>query len=307
MVGAVEEPDSGASFQLKAHTKPKPNTNTTHNPMAPSARASSPSTITTTTTTSTTSTTMTPPSPPLTLIVAATSRTMGIGLNGHLPWPQLKKEMAYFARITKHPPPPSSPPSSPPTSPHPTLNAVLMGRKTWESIPPRFRPLAGRINVVISRHPESLDLAPRKEEVEWTPPVLAAGSIREALDRLQATYGDAGVGKGGLGRVFVIGGAEIYRAAMGMGEVGRVLLTRVLEGGVGKGFECDTFFPVGLGVEGREDDGADGSGGGNGEWVRRGREAMRDFVGKDGVVPEGVVVEGDVRWEVELWERRGGA
>lgn len=134
---------------------------------------------------------------------------------------------------------------------------------------------------------------------------MAAGSIREALDRLQAAYGD-----GVLGRVFVIGGAEIYRTAMGMGEVERVLLTRVVEGGGGKRFECDTFFPVGLGVEGREDDGedgADGSGGGNGEWVRRGREAMRDFVGKDGVVPEGVVVEGDVRWEVELWERRGEA
>jgi len=189
----------------------------------------------------------------------------------------------------------------------PTLNAVLIGRKTWESIPPRFRPLSGRINVVISRHPESLDLAPRKGEEEGTPPVLAAGSIREALDRVQAMCGDGVGGKGGLGLgwVFVIGGAEIYRAAMGMGEVGRVLLTRVRVE-EGKGFECDTFFPVGLGVDGadgvEDGDGDDGSG----EWVRRGREAMREFVGKEGVVPEGVVVEGDVRWEVELWERRGG-
>jgi len=41
MVGAVEEPGSGASFQLKAYTEPKPNTNTTHNPMAKNTSSSS--------------------------------------------------------------------------------------------------------------------------------------------------------------------------------------------------------------------------------------------------------------------------
>ncbi|KAF3354106.1 hypothetical protein VdG1_00363 [Verticillium dahliae VDG1] len=82
-----------------------------------------------------------PPPPPtldLTLIVAAT-RTMGIGRSGTLPWTGLKREMAYFARVTKR-----LPASAPPTA----LNAVIMGRKTWESIPPRFRPLKGRLNVI---------------------------------------------------------------------------------------------------------------------------------------------------------------
>lgn len=94
--------------------------------------------------------------------------------------------------------------------------------------------------------------------------------------------------------MFVIGGAEIYRAAMGMAEVGRVLVTRVRAE-----VECDVFFPVRLGG------GGDGSSG----WVRRGRKEMGEFVGGgfEGVVPDGEVVEeGGVRWEVELWEREDG-
>lgn len=98
----------------------------------------------------------------------------------------------------------------------------------------------------------------------------------------------------------MIGGAEIYRAAIGMRETRRVLLTRVRTEG-GREFECDTFFPVRLGVEGRGGDGPDG----DGEWVKRGKKEMREFLGGEGVgvVPDGVVTEGDVRWEVELWER----
>ncbi|MCJ1367102.1 dihydrofolate reductase [Acarospora aff. strigata] len=96
-----------------------------------------------------------PPTPTLTLIVAATSTKMGIGLNGTLPWAPLKKEMAHGARITKPaPPPPPSSSFSPPTSRSSSsstnsktqeeirpINAVIMDRKTWQSIPPKFRPL----------------------------------------------------------------------------------------------------------------------------------------------------------------------
>ncbi|KZV95636.1 hypothetical protein EXIGLDRAFT_735037 [Exidia glandulosa HHB12029] len=71
----------------------------------------------------------------LTLIVAATTSN-GIGHSGKLPW-KLAREMAYFKRVT----------SGAPTG---SRNVVLMGRNTWESIPPRFRPLAERINVVLS-------------------------------------------------------------------------------------------------------------------------------------------------------------
>jgi dihydrofolate reductase len=77
------------------------------------------------------------PLPQLTLVVAATLSN-GIGTKGNLPW-KLSREMAYFAKVTREGGPRSSSP-----------NAVIMGRKTWESIKPQYRPLKGRLNVVIS-------------------------------------------------------------------------------------------------------------------------------------------------------------
>lgn len=72
----------------------------------------------------------------LTLIVAATQNN-GIGQNSRLPW-KLAKEMKYFAKVTTN-------------APEGTVNAVAMGRNTWESIPKKFRPLPNRKNIVISR------------------------------------------------------------------------------------------------------------------------------------------------------------
>ena len=71
----------------------------------------------------------------LTLIVAAT-RTNGIGKGSVLPW-RLPLEMAYFARVTK-------------MAPVGQTNVVIMGRKTWESIPKKRRPLVDRMNVVLT-------------------------------------------------------------------------------------------------------------------------------------------------------------
>lgn len=73
----------------------------------------------------------------LTIIVAAT-KSNGIGQNSRLPW-RLPKEMAYFAHVTSN-------------APEGKSNAVVMGRKTWESIPKKFRPLPKRTNIVISRN-----------------------------------------------------------------------------------------------------------------------------------------------------------
>jgi len=76
---------------------------------------------------------------PVCLVVAASER-LGIGQDNQLPW-RLPGDMAAFKRITST----ASRPEAP--------NAVVMGRKTWESIPPKFRPLAGRTNVVLTRQP----------------------------------------------------------------------------------------------------------------------------------------------------------
>lgn len=72
-----------------------------------------------------------------TIIVAAT-QSNGIGQKGRLPW-RLPKEMAYFARMTS-------------SAPEGSQNAVIMGRNTWESIPNKFRPLAKRVNLVLSKN-----------------------------------------------------------------------------------------------------------------------------------------------------------
>ena len=71
------------------------------------------------------------------LVVAAT-RKLGIGKAGSMPW-KLPGDMAYFKEITSRTADPGK------------QNAVIMGRKTWESIPSKFRPLPGRINVVLTR------------------------------------------------------------------------------------------------------------------------------------------------------------
>jgi hypothetical protein len=82
---------------------------------------------------------------PIIAIVACT-RDGGIGKEGKLPW-KLSGDMAYFKRVTLD------------TEDVPgARNAVIMGRKTWESIPNSFRPLPGRLNVVLSRNPKSINL-----------------------------------------------------------------------------------------------------------------------------------------------------
>ncbi|EXJ76350.1 uncharacterized protein A1O5_00858 [Cladophialophora psammophila CBS 110553] len=98
-------------------------------------------------------------------IVVATSLNppMGIGHQGKLPWLPIRADMAFFKNVTSDVPGDakagsrleSSASSSSSSAAGPTglrtLNAVVMGRKTWESIPPKFRPLGGRLNVIITR------------------------------------------------------------------------------------------------------------------------------------------------------------
>ncbi|KAI1144495.1 dihydrofolate reductase-like domain-containing protein [Hypoxylon sp. FL0543] len=222
--------------------------------------------------------------PELTLIVAAT-RNMGIGRNGTLPWTGLRKEMAYFARVTKHLEPTATTTitaAAPPTAP---MNAVIMGRKTWDSIPPKFRPLKGRLNIVVSRAhssaPPEQAAEPRAQEGE--------GPVRVASLERALAYLEAAGAAGGVGRAFVIGGAQIYDAALRLREARRVLLTRVLS----PDFECDTFFPLDL----QEGESPRSQGG----WVRRSKDELDAWAGE--TVPEGVQEENGTRYEFQMWER----
>lgn len=139
-------------------------------------------------------------------LVVAADEALGIGRAGGLPW-RLPGEMAYFKRLT--------------TGARDGLqNAVIMGRKTFDSIAPKFRPLAGRLNVVLSRDP-----AYRAEGA------LTADSLEAALALLDA--------RDDVDRVFVIGGGELYRRALPSPRCRAVYLTRIHAR-----FACDTFLPA---------------------------------------------------------------
>ncbi|KAI9905022.1 hypothetical protein N3K66_001551 [Trichothecium roseum] len=236
----------------------------------------------------------------LTLIVAAT-RNMGIGAHGTMPWQGLRKEMQYFARVTSR---------VPPQAPLGSVNAVIMGRKTWDSIPPRFRPLKNRLNIVISRTltptptltPSSTPSTAQEQKYPADKP-LYASSLDHALSLVAAAGQDHGSegteaeGQGGgVARVFVMGGAQIYAEAAARREARRVLLTSIE-----RDFECDTFFPLKLGG----DRGGDGDGEGQAAaaaWVRRSTAELESWTGEQGVV-EGGQEEAGTKYEFQMWER----
>lgn len=219
---------------------------------------------------------------PLTMIVAATTKH-GIGLNGGLPWPPLKKDMAYFARVTKRVPTAhdrSGGQRSATEDSASRQNVVIMGRKTWESIPPRFRPLQHRINVVISSHDRST--------LGGMPPdVVVASDILSGLQMVGQRVRDGTANP--VGRVFVIGGTSLYKAALELSQTERILLTQV-----GKNYACDTFFPLAL-------DGSDGKS----SWRQASLPELRAFVGEE--VQEGTQTQqcddGEVTLDFRLYVR----
>jgi dihydrofolate reductase len=128
------------------------------------------------------------------VIIAAVARNRVIGKDNQLLW-NIPEDMAHFKALTSG-------------------HTVIMGRKTWESLPPRFRPLPGRRNIVVSRQPDYA--APGAE---------LADSLENALN-LASTEAT----------VFIIGGEQIYRQAMTVAD--RLEITEVdLEP------EGDAWFP----------------------------------------------------------------
>jgi dihydrofolate reductase len=127
-------------------------------------------------------------------LVAAVAHGGVIGRDGTIPW-RIPEDARRFREVTiGHP--------------------VVMGRRTWESLPDRFRPLPGRRNVVVTRNPDW-----REEGAE------RAGSLEEAVRLLE-----------GAERVSVIGGAQLYAEALPLAD--ELLLTEI-----DLDVEGDTFFP----------------------------------------------------------------
>lgn len=142
-------------------------------------------------------------------LVVAADEAGGVGKDGKLPW-RLRGDTAFFKRLTTT------------TTAPDRQNAVIMGRRTWQSIPARYRPLPGRLNLVLSR---AADLALPEG-------VLSAARLDAALAQIEERAE-------GIERAFVIGGGEIYRLALEHPRCRRAYLTRV----AGR-HGCDTFLPA---------------------------------------------------------------
>lgn len=126
-------------------------------------------------------------------LVAAVGPRWELGYQGGMPWPRIKGDLALFRKLTEG-------------------KAVIMGRKTWESLPPAHRPLKGRLNMILTRD-KAWALA--QPEMPW---VLYPGhgewgdyydpnSVRAAIDQARSpVWGRPGVA--------IIGGGQIYRDAL---------------------------------------------------------------------------------------------
>lgn len=118
-----------------------------------------------------------------------------IGHNNAMPW-HLPEDLAHFKQLTEG-------------------NAVVMGRKTWDSLPERFRPLPGRSNIVVTR------------QAGWQAAgALRAASLEEALALAARHSAD----------VWVIGGAQIYAQALPLADA-----VEVTE--IGQDFTGDAHAP----------------------------------------------------------------
>jgi dihydrofolate reductase len=141
-------------------------------------------------------------------IIVAVDKNNGIGINGKLPW-HLKGDMEYFKQVTTK------------TYNQDTKNMVIMGRKTYESIPEKFRPLPNRINVVVTRN---------KDYNTNIKDVHIVHSLDEALF-LRDNLGNK------VDETFLIGGGELYKEGLKHQSLVSMYLTRINET-----YNCDTFL-----------------------------------------------------------------
>jgi dihydrofolate reductase len=132
-------------------------------------------------------------------LIYARARNGVIGKQGLLPW-HLPEDLAHFKRTTLGCP-------------------VIMGRKTWDSLPPKFRPLPGRTNVVITR------------QSDWQENgVIPVNNMLEALSICERIQPRAD-------QVWVIGGAQIYAQTLPLAK--RVVVTEI-----DSDFEGDAYAPT---------------------------------------------------------------
>ena len=131
-------------------------------------------------------------------LIAAVAKNLAIGKNGQLLW-HLPEDMRYFRETTRGKP-------------------VIMGRKTWDGIPPKYSPLPGRVNIIVSRQNGFICEGCK-----------VVKSVEEGIEFARMN---------GEQELMVIGGGEIYRQALA--QTDKIYLTKVKNTFT----DADTFFPV---------------------------------------------------------------
>ncbi|KAJ3123180.1 hypothetical protein HK100_011692 [Physocladia obscura] len=170
---------------------------------------------------------MTVPTTKAHLVVAAAEHNAGIGVNGALPW-RLKADMRYFARLTSSAitasfPIPASHHQSQPSLYSPPMNIVIMGRRTWESVPLKFRPLKGRINIILSRNSSFKSQNPDLTVFSTLDDALAHARSLLQLTTVQNPQTQTTL----IPRIFIIGGASVYTETIARPDCGYIYLTSV--------------------------------------------------------------------------------
>lgn len=141
-------------------------------------------------------------------VVVACTKSGGIGRNGTIPW-TIPEDTQYFRRLTTIVDNPQ------------LVNAVIMGRKTWESIPENMRPLRTRLNVIVSSSMNQSD--------------VTGAIVVKSLDQAHAKIKELHF----INTVFVIGGAQLYKEALYNHRYTKLFITMIQND-----IACDTFFPL---------------------------------------------------------------
>lgn len=144
-------------------------------------------------------------------MILACDEKNGIGKNNTLPW-NIKKDMSFFKQQTST------------TADLGKLNAVVMWRNTWESIPSKFRPLENRINCILTKSIQQNDVHSKTDDF-----VLYFNSLGTCILELQQ--------KENIEDIYIIGGASIYNELLTTNIIDSIYITRVEWE-----YDCDRFF-----------------------------------------------------------------
>jgi dihydrofolate reductase / thymidylate synthase len=183
------------------------------------------------------------------IVTAITSSNQGIGYKGELPW-KLPNELKQFQKLTTTATPgiltttTTSSISSISLQPKQKINAVIMGRSTWDSLPVSVKPLCNRLNIVLTRNTDlkSVESTINQDIVfgERKSLLNVCSSIDHALHLCDSfsTFSTFEVD-----HIFIIGGASLYKDAIVHPSCQSLIVTEIMDKEDELPIVCDSFFP----------------------------------------------------------------